>query len=48
VGEPTATLAAHSAVTVFHVAFGRWIAAGGAPDFADWIADTAATLHALK
>jgi hypothetical protein len=48
VGEPTATLAAHSAVTVFHVAFGRWIAAGGAPDFADCIADTAATLHALK
>jgi AcrR family transcriptional regulator len=46
--EPTATLAAHSAVTVFHVAFGRWIAAGGAPDFADCIADAAAALRTLK
>jgi AcrR family transcriptional regulator len=47
-GEPTATLAAHSAVTVFHVAFGHWIAAGGAPDFADCVADAAAALRALK
>lgn len=48
VGEPTASLAAHSAVTVFHVAFGHWIAAGGAPDFADCVADTAAALRSLK
>lgn len=47
-GEPTATLAAHSAVTVFHVAFGRWIAAGAAPDFADCIAEAAAALRMLK
>jgi AcrR family transcriptional regulator len=47
-GEPTATLAAHSAVTVFQVAFARWIAAGGAPDLADCIADAAAALRALN
>jgi AcrR family transcriptional regulator len=47
-GEPTATLAAHSAVTVFHVAFGRWIEAGGAPDLADCIAEAAAALRSLN
>lgn len=45
--EPTATLAAHSAVTVFHVAFAEWIAARGNPDFADYIASAADTLRSL-
>lgn len=45
--DPTATLAAHSAVTVFHVAFNRWIAASDAPDFATCVADAGAALHAL-
>jgi AcrR family transcriptional regulator len=48
VPEPTASLAAHSAVTVFHVAFARWISADQPPDFADCIAQAAAALHALK
>jgi AcrR family transcriptional regulator len=48
VQEPTATLAARSAVTVFHVAFGRWITADGSPDFADYLAETAEALHALR
>ncbi len=47
-GEPTASLAAHSAVTVFHIAFSRWIAAGGTADFADYVTDAAAALRALK
>jgi AcrR family transcriptional regulator len=46
-GEPAATLAAHSAVTVFHVAFGDWIRAGGTPDLAECIAEAAAALRAL-
>jgi AcrR family transcriptional regulator len=46
-GEPTATLAAHSAVTVFHVAFSHWIQADAAPDFADCIAEAAAALRTL-
>src|SRR5207244_8390576 len=48
VTEPTASLAAHSAVTVFHVAFTHWISADQPPDFAGCIADAAAALHALK
>jgi len=48
VTEPTASLAAHSAVTVFHVAFAQWIAADEPPSFADCIADAAAALRALK
>ena len=48
VNEPTASLAAHSAVTVFHVAFAQWIAADEPPSFADCIADAAAALRALK
>lgn len=43
--EPTAALAAHSAVTVFHVAFTHWVQAGTAPDFADCIAEAAAALR---
>jgi AcrR family transcriptional regulator len=45
--EPTASLAAHSAVTVFHVAFARWVSPDDPPDFATCIADTAAALRAL-
>jgi hypothetical protein len=46
--EPTASLAAHSAVTVFHVAFARWVSADEPPDFADCITAAAAALRALK
>jgi AcrR family transcriptional regulator len=55
VSEPEASLAAHSAVTVFHVAFVRWIgsvadpgAADGRPTFAECAADIAAAFRALK
>jgi AcrR family transcriptional regulator len=48
VAEPTASLAAHSAVTVFHVAFAHWVSAEEPPDFATCIAQAAAALRALK
>jgi AcrR family transcriptional regulator len=48
VNEPTASLAAHSALTVFHVAFARWVSADQPPDFADCITEAAAALRALK
>jgi AcrR family transcriptional regulator len=48
VNEPTASLAAHSAMTVFHVAFARWVSADAPPDFADCITEAAAALRALK
>jgi AcrR family transcriptional regulator len=48
VTEPTASLAAHSAVTVFHVAFARWVSAQDPPGFAACIAEAAAALRALK
>jgi AcrR family transcriptional regulator len=47
VAEPTASLAAHSAVTVFRVAFARWVSADGPPDLAGRIAEAAAALRAL-
>ncbi|MEO3752782.1 TetR family transcriptional regulator [Streptomyces sp. B6B3] len=47
VPEPTASLAAHSAVTVFRVAFARWVSADGPPDLAGRIAEAAAALRAL-
>ncbi|MBB5069079.1 AcrR family transcriptional regulator [Saccharopolyspora gloriosae] len=47
VDEPTASLAAHSAVTVFQVAFARWIS-DDRPGFADCVADAAAALRALE
>jgi AcrR family transcriptional regulator len=43
--EPTATLAAHSAVTIFHVAFGRWIEPD-APGFAVCVTEAARALRA--
>ncbi|WP_216209196.1 hypothetical protein [Amycolatopsis aidingensis] len=45
--EPTADLAAHSAVAVFQVAFGRWVSADEPPDLATCIARDAAALRAL-
>jgi hypothetical protein len=42
-----ADLAAHSAVTVFQVAFGRWVGEEEPPSLAACIADTAAALRAL-
>jgi AcrR family transcriptional regulator len=48
VTELVASLAAHSAVTVFHVAFARWVSAGEPPGFAACIAEAAAALRALK
>jgi hypothetical protein len=47
VTEPTASLAAHSAVTIFQVAFARWVSPDEPPDFADCVADAAAALRAL-
>jgi AcrR family transcriptional regulator len=47
VGELEATLAAHSAVTVFHVAFARWVSTEDPPAFARCVADAAAALRAL-
>lgn len=41
-----AELAAHAAMSVFQVAFGRWIA-GGAPDLATCVREDAAELRAL-
>ncbi|WP_370144754.1 TetR family transcriptional regulator [Streptacidiphilus sp. EB129] len=46
-GEPAASLAAHSAVTVFQVAFARWVSAAEPPGFTACIAETAAALRAL-
>jgi AcrR family transcriptional regulator len=48
VGEPTASLASHSAVTVFHVAFARWVSEEEPPSFAACVAEAAAALRALK
>jgi len=48
VAEPTASLAAHSAVTVFQVAYGRWVSADEPPGFAACIEESAAALRALK
>jgi AcrR family transcriptional regulator len=51
--ETVASLAAHSSVTVFHVAFGRWVSSEapnrrrGARSFADWVTVTADELRAL-
>jgi hypothetical protein len=48
VTEPAATLAAHSAVTVFHVAFARWIAADDGTTFATCVADAAEAFRSLS
>jgi AcrR family transcriptional regulator len=47
VTEPAASLAAHSAVTVFHVAFAQWVSADPPPDFGHCITQAAAALRAL-
>jgi hypothetical protein len=46
--QPTASLAAHSAVTVFQVAFARWVSTEEPPSLAACIAETGAALRALK
>lgn len=48
VDEATANLAAHSAITVFHVAFGRWVSTKKPPSFAVCVKEAAAALRALK
>ncbi|MFJ3306635.1 TetR family transcriptional regulator [Streptomyces sp. NPDC086549] len=48
VTEPDAGLAAHMAVTVFHVAFARWISAEEPRGLDACIAEAAAALRALK
>ncbi|WP_433127634.1 TetR family transcriptional regulator [Micromonospora sp. CA-240977] len=46
-GESTATLATESGVTVFRVAYARWVAADGDASLADLIAEVAAELRAI-
>jgi hypothetical protein len=48
VDGPTATLAAQSAVTIFQVAFERWVSADDQRPFADCISEAAAALRALR
>jgi AcrR family transcriptional regulator len=48
VDDRAATLAAHSAVTVFHVAFVSWVSAKEPVDFADCVAEAATDLRALS
>lgn len=48
VAEPAASLAAHSAVTVFHVAFARWVSAEESPEWAACVDETAAAFRALR
>jgi AcrR family transcriptional regulator len=47
VAEPAASLAAHSAVTVFQVAFAHWVSVHEPPGLTACIAETAATLRVL-
>lgn len=47
VAEVPAALAGHGAVTVFQVAFARWVAAEDPPALTALVVDTAATLRAL-
>jgi AcrR family transcriptional regulator len=47
VGEPAASLAARAGVTIFHVAFGQWIADGAEEDFGSLIHQTAKELRAV-
>ena len=45
--EPAATLAAHSAVTVFQIAFGQWVSAERPGSLSSRIARTASELRAI-
>ncbi|MFD0327643.1 helix-turn-helix domain-containing protein [Streptacidiphilus monticola] len=47
VAEPEASLAAHSAVTVFHVTFVRWVSEQATGDIDACFTETAAALRAL-
>jgi AcrR family transcriptional regulator len=48
VTEPAASLAAHSAVTVFQIAFRHWISTEQTPNFSACITAAATALRALK
>jgi AcrR family transcriptional regulator len=48
VAEPTASLAAHSAVAVFQIAFARWVFEAEPPGLASCIAEAAAALRSLQ
>ncbi|WP_055585913.1 TetR family transcriptional regulator [Streptacidiphilus griseoplanus] len=48
VTDPAAGLAAHSAVTVFQIAFSRWVSTEEPPEILGCIEETAAALRALK
>ena len=48
VTEPEATLAGHSAVTIFHVAFARWITTNEPTTFATCVCDAATALRSLR
>jgi AcrR family transcriptional regulator len=48
VAEPAASLAAESAVAVFHIGFQQWTASDDGPDLATSIADALAGLKALS
>ncbi len=47
VPEPAASLASHSAISVFYVAFDRWVGPGDPPDIATCVTEAAAALRAL-
>jgi AcrR family transcriptional regulator len=47
VGEPTAALAAYSAVAVFQAAFSRWVSGATDLDLPECVDEAAATLRAL-
>lgn len=48
VSEPTATLAAQTGVTIFHVSFQRWIGDDSSGDFRQEVRDTYAQIKALN
>jgi AcrR family transcriptional regulator len=47
VGEPIASLAAESGISIFHVAFQRWIAADNSLEFSEIITQSLAALKAV-
>ena len=46
-GEPAASLTAQSGMTVFHVAFGRWIAADNTREFTQLVDESLAALNSV-
>jgi hypothetical protein len=47
VDEPTASLAAESGMSVFHIAFQRWIAADNTREFSQIITESLAALRVV-